>query len=832
MSHEALSLVFTKEDLYKTVNIEQDEASKLYYTMLSVISRKILNSNQNNITSIIDECLAIIGENIDLDRVYLFLIDHDHEEYSNTNEWVNDGIIGFIDELQHISFDTFPWVGKMILENEPIIIEDRDTIKEQANRFYQELVREEIQSIILIPISLDNEIVGFIGGETCNRTTTWKPRFMTILSLIGEIFINSYFREQYRISSTERADWYEKMIEYSPAGIIIHQDEIIIYANNKANEILEISEDDIIGRRIDCFLHPDDKEKSDRRKIELFEFDHTPYTDYRIITEKGNEIYIESASVMIKHDNKPAIQLFFQDITQKRQDREEIKKSEKLYRSLIDISNDGVIICDPELSVIRVNDSVQEMLGYSREDLLGKKFSDFVIKPENFEENIRKHSIANNKLTLEIKVQCRDQSTKIIKMISSFEQYHDGNIAHQAILRDISQEVKEREIEFHRQKLESLGIITSGIAHDFNNLLMAITGYASYGKQLTDNQELAELFDKILNGSDTAAKLIDQLNTFSGTAESKVELHNINDLIIQYLDFVKLAISRSIQIEVNPADELPLTLIDKTQFSQILLNLVKNAGEAIEEDNTNKRRIILSTTVVPELKDTTKSFVHQAPDFQQGPLIMLSVKDTGIGISSSAIKKIFDPFYTTKFTGRGLGLANVLGIINLHHGAIKIESNVGVGTEFSIYFPITETQSNSTYLAEPKTPADTSSKFASIFIIDDEVDAREVTGKILRFLGYEIHAGGSFDELKSLLDEHYSEKETQLLLMDVEMPGKTGIEIIHNQLDQYEKLKIVLMSGHHRSFIRDQLNKKGTKINGFLQKPYTMEDLKELMNSL
>jgi len=237
----------------------------------------------------------------------------------------------------------------------------------------------------------------------------------------------------------------------------------------------------------------------------------------------------------------------------------------------------------------------------------------------------------------------------------------------------------------HAQKLESLGVLAGGIAHDFNNILMAILGNINIA--LMDLSPVNPVYSNI-RAVETAAKraadLAKQMLAYSGKGKFLVETVNLNEAIDEMTHILEVSISKKVEIHYHYEDDLPLIEADATQITQIIMNLVTNASDAI---GSSEGTISITTGTI-ECDDSYLASTYINETVEPGRYVYLEVSDTGCGMDTDTLKKLFDPFFSTKFTGRGLGLSAVLGIIRGHRGTIKVYSEPDNGTSIKVLFPV------------------------------------------------------------------------------------------------------------------------------------------------
>ena len=387
--------------------------------------------------------------------------------------------------------------------------------------------------------------------------------------------------------------------------------------------------------------------------------------------------------------------------------------------------------------------------------------------------------------------------------------------------REVAREQAERQrAEMERklieaQKLESLGTLAGGIAHDFNNLLTGVLGYTGLmRRELGPGSPLADLVRGVEDSALRAADLCKQMLAYAGHGRFVIEPVDLSALVRDSERLLRLSIGVRAALRLDLPAGLPSVDGDAAQLRQILINLVTNASEALGEQGG---RISLSTGRVRLDRDYFRG-THLSPELPAGDYVYLEVADTGCGMDEETRAKIFDPFFSTKFTGRGLGLAAVLGIVRGHRGALKVYSEPGRGTTFKLLLPSREQAP-----AEPP-PARPAAKGGSgkVLVVDDEKTVREVTADMVEALGFATLSAVDGQEGVELFRAHAA--EVSLVLLDLTMPRMSGEEAFREMRRLRPDVRVVLMSGFSEREATSHF--AGKRLAGFLQKPFTMEALK------
>jgi PAS domain S-box-containing protein len=368
---------------------------------------------------------------------------------------------------------------------------------------------------------------------------------------------------------------------------------------------------------------------------------------------------------------------------------------------------------------------------------------------------------------------------------------------------------------FHAQKLEAIGTLAGGIAHDFNNILAAIIGNLELAHlDISAQRPIKRRLENILTASHRARDLVRQILAFSRQQDGIHTVQRLDPLLHEVAALLRASLPTSITIEVEIDPACPMVEVDTTQIHQVLMNLCTNAWQALP---AQRGRLIIS--MAPVYLSATEA--EQLPGLVSGSFLRLSVSDTGSGIDTGTLSRIFDPFFTTKPTGEGtgLGLAVVHGIIQAHHGAIMVNSQLGRGTTFHAYLPAAP------LALQPSTsenvPALPHGQDQHVFFIDDEPALMELGTILLEELGYRVSGYGSANAALSALRDHPA--GVHLVISDLTMPDLSGLELARQMLRICPDLPIIITTGYSGALTEEQVQAAG--IRAMLLKPVSLESL-------
>ncbi len=509
--------------------------------------------------------------------------------------------------------------------------------------------------------------------------------------------------------------------------------------------------------------------------------------------------------------------------------RAEVKRSHDRMQRMFESVHDIYAEVAMDGTILEVTPSVNRFLGVDRADLLGRSIRDFYVDPNRRDEYLaalHEHGQVEGFET-EVRLPGGEvRTTSVNARVVSGDEDDQPRIA--TSIRDITEQKRsatereklEQQMQ-HTQKLESLGVLAGGIAHDFNNLLTGIVGSADLaGLTLTGNHPAQGHLSVVREASQRATELCQQMLAYSGRGSFKVEPMNLSRMAARMGGLLRVSVSKNVELALHLADDLPAVEADAVQVRQILLNLVVNASEAMADRGG---RLEVTTGVrhytPPDLDSPYVNYALPA-----GEYVFLRVSDTGCGMEEETLTCLFDPFFSTKFAGRGLGLAAVLGIVRGHSGSIRVDSTVGRGTTFEVLLPATDRP-----VASSSRPSQSSSwrGRGRVLFVDDETHVREVGTLMLEQLGFDVQAAdGGRAALAAFRD---NPDGFALAVVDVTMPDMSGDQVVRELRKIRPGVKVVLASGHSQQEITSQFAGEG--LAGILQKPFTLETLRSKLEA-
>ncbi len=592
-------------------------------------------------------------------------------------------------------------------------------------------------------------------------------------------------------------------------GILVHVDGVVIDANHRLTEMLGWDENEILGdQTLRRCVAPEDLPSVLQRMRDRVEGDYT-ITGVR---KDGSRFRAELLSKQGRLGARPVRIVAVRDVTAREKTHALLRESEdrlrELAASVFDMfvtSTDGVII--------QVGGRVEALLGSKPEDLVGRKIVELVAPAarELTDRVIQENRVGSYESAL-VDVRGEVVPVEVFGVVATL----DGEPVRVAGIRDLR---PKRQLEAERsrldqqlqrsQRLESLGVLAGGIAHDFNNLLVAIMGNAELLSLSLVDPEDRECAMTIRKAGERAAELTRQMLAYAGRGHARTEEPvDLAVLLSELHQMLGATLSKKAEVELSLAPR-SLVMGDRSTLAQVFMNLLTNASDALAE---KPGKITIRTRHTDQLDARWDDALGATID--PGKWLLIEVSDTGVGMDEATRLRVFEPFFSTKPRGHGLGLAACLGIVRAHKGAIVVESERGRGSRFSIVLPALDHADVRTARA-----ADVATVPCRVLVIDDERIVREHVRRVLSLRGYSVsEAEGGAAGLARL-----EARDVDVVLLDLTMADMDGLEVIRELRARNDSVPIILSSGYLDAESEHELQQHA--IQGFLRKPYRLEDL-------
>jgi PAS domain S-box-containing protein len=546
----------------------------------------------------------------------------------------------------------------------------------------------------------------------------------------------------------------------------------------------------------------------------------------------GRTVYLENSVVVLHDDGRKILVGFARDVTDRKLQQEQIERLHAYNKLLLDSVGEGIFGLDRSGRLAFTNSAGIRMLGWTHSELIGRDLHSLLAGDGGqFDDCTDADCIVCGALrrgrgrsAVETALRVRGGAT--VPVEASIAPLHENGGAVGAVV--VFQDITERKrIESERerlesqirqaQKLESLGLLAGGIAHDFNNILVGILGNAFLAlEQLPADSGAQSRIQKIISASQRASKMIQQIRAYSGRLNCEITEIDLNTLIDETIDLVRTGFPKSVCVAPELQPDLKPIPADGGQIQQVIMNLLINAAEALGERGGTITVRTRDAEFSPEQVRT--EFAGQK--LAAGRVVCLHVEDDGPGMTPEVLARVFDPFFSKKQLGRGLGLAAVRGIVQAHRGAIAIDSQAGRGTRITVVLPRDAETARRTV---PTLPAESVTPGATVLVIDDEADIRDVVQTILERRGLHVHAAEDGASGLELLRQHRG--QINVVLLDMNMPGLSGVDTYREITAIDSGARVIVSSGHGQKEALQGLQAGAL----FLQKPYTIQ---ELMNCI
>jgi PAS domain S-box-containing protein len=668
------------------------------------------------------------------------------------------------------------------------------------------------QSMIHAPVRVQDEVVAIVSVQsyTGNRFTYSDARLLLqIADAMGPSVERCRDREQLRISEEK----YRLLVENVNDAILISQDNTLLYYNRRFADMLGMDYDELEHCDYESLYTAEAarimEERSRLRRL------GQPVSDRYEVSmrhKSGSPVDVEANVSIIEFGGKPATFAVMRDISQRKRHEEQLAR----LATAVEQTSEGVAIMALDWQIQYVNPAFEQITGYSADEAIGRyprELLDSGRHDDRFfaqiEVNLRAGRPWNGRI-----VNRRKDGT-LYEEDAAFTPIRDSIgrvISFVSVKRDVTEKLTIETQLRHSQKMEAVGQLAGGIAHDFNNLLVAIIGY---GELLLNNlpEDMPTRTDvrEILTAAERAASLTRKLLTFSRKHVVQPALVDLNEVIRSLENMLQLLLGERTELRINLQPELHGMLADMGQTEQVIVNLAINSRDAMPEGGSLE--VETCNISLEEEYDTAQLGLNP------GNYVLLTVRDTGTGMTPETQNHIFEPFFTTKGLGKGtgLGLATVYGIVKQCGGGISVESELDRGSTFRLYFPAIASEEAIERFLRPR----------RILLIDDEEVIRTLGERVLSAHGHEVAAVSSAEEAEQLC---CSESPFDLLVTDVVLQDASGVETADQLRRSGAVEKVLFMSGYNSEALAKEHG--FTPDLEFIQKPFRPEAFAERVREL
>jgi PAS domain S-box-containing protein len=624
-------------------------------------------------------------------------------------------------------------------------------------------------------------------------------------------------RKQAEEALRKSEERYRRLIETTNTGYVIIDDRGAVLDANQEYVRLSGHEklDEILGRSVVEWTANEEKEANARAVASCLRNGFIRNFEITYADKTGNRTPVEVNATVMEVKGKKRVLTLCRDITERKRTAEALSRSQERYRLLHEYAPVGILLVNRTGQVLEVNSAAIQILGSpSVEATKGINLITFPLLIEGGISAAFLHCVETGRIVsgeYKYTTNWGKSVYSLLRFVPIFDDHGQVNLVH-AIVEDITEHKRMEEELQKAQKLESLGVLAGGIAHDFNNLLTGIFGYIDLARSVSKDPRAIEYLEATLSTMTRARALTLQLLTF---AKGGSPVQKLTPLVPFIQETAQFALSGSnVSCRFSFAENLRPCNIDKNQIGQVIDNIVINAQQAMPNGGAieiSAENIHLGRKAHPSLAE--------------GHYVKVSIKDSGIGIPKEVMPRIFDPFYTTKTKGHGLGLATSYSIIKRHGGCIDVESEPGKGSAFYVFLP-----ASAKTVAEDKTAGAMHSGRGTIIVMDDEEIVRTSVGEMLELLGYAVAGKNSGKEAVDFyISETGAGRTFAAMIFDLTIPGGMGgIEAVAEIRKLNKEIPVFVASGY-----ADNSAMKNPVDFGFtasIPKPFTIAELSEILN--
>jgi PAS domain S-box-containing protein len=541
------------------------------------------------------------------------------------------------------------------------------------------------------------------------------------------------------------------------------------------------------------------------------------------IRKDGTEFPVEISLSPQHAEDGVLVSATIRDVTQRKRVENALRQSEATFRGMIEGAY-GVYRAKPDGTILMANAALAQMLGYdSEKEIISLNLVSDIFLSGDYSSSLFEQLGARKQFSRH-EAHWRRKDGKVVTVELGGRAVSDdagGLLYFEVIVEDVSHQRGVEHRLRHVQKMEAIGRLAGGIAHDFNNVLGVITGYSEMLlDRLRSDSDLLALVKQVLNATERGASLTRQLLAFSRQQVLEPRVINIQEHMKGIEDLLRRVLGEDIRLTVDTGDRPVYLRADPTQLEQVIMNLVVNARDAMPKGGN------LNIEISRAHFDA--EYCKHAPDTHPGRYACIAVTDAGSGMSADVLTRIFEPFFTTKENGKGtgLGLATVYGIVKQSGGNVTVYSEVGLGTTFKVYLPLSEEEAVKPEKIQAESTV--SGGTETILLVEDEDSLREVTREYLANKGYTVLVAS--EPTAAIEAAKNSERQVDLLLTDVILPGSSGVQLAQRLAAAYPRMRVLYVSGYTADAI---VHHGGHASNfAFLSKPFSLPTLARKVRSI
>ena len=622
--------------------------------------------------------------------------------------------------------------------------------------------------------------------------------------------------------------------EYLDVMLVLDaRDGRILHANEAASRVLGYHEAHLAGMPFET-LWPENGQAALPALLQTVRDEGCGFHSGMFLRPDHTLLPMDLQASRVSWDHTEAIIVTLRDVSERLRAEQRIAQEKEQLAVTLRSIGEGVITTDTRGRVSLLNGVAERLTGWAQGEALGRQVGEVLQIFRGHADTSCTDQVSDVlrsgetlELARQVTLRARDGRTVIVALTAAPIRGHDGRFTGVVtIVRDITSEQKVEEELQKASKLESVALMAGGIAHDFNNILTAIMGHLSLARSNAARapQALATIQQACVYATD----LTRQLLTFSKGSTPKRRVESVTALVRESVEFALHG--SNLRCQFRLAADLWPTELDRGQINQAINNLVINAVQASAEGG------VLDVSAA----NVQVSRERPVATLRAGDYVRISIRDHGSGIAPENLSRIFDPYFTTKSAGSGLGLATVYSIVRKHDGLIQAESTVGEGTVFHIYLPAFGTRPPASAAGPGAAAAGTNGQDSAqpavahgrILFMDDEVVLQELVGAMLEYLGYEVVCAADGEAAVRRFEEaRQAGKPFSAVILDLTVPGGMGgFEALQRLRVLDPEVRAIVSSGYSNDAII--ANYQGHGFSGAIAKPYQMTELSEVIRQV
>ena len=622
----------------------------------------------------------------------------------------------------------------------------------------------------------------------------------------------------------ESEEHYRALVEHAPEAVVVLDVDkgTFIDGNSNALRLFHLSREELLRASVshesaDFQSGGRSAEAAERELIAQISNGVPAHLEWVCRNSAGEEFPAEMHLVRLPSATRQLVRVSITDISERKRAERALRESEARYRALVDHAAYGIFgTTQPEGKLIHANAALAEMLGYeSPAELLSVGLTQALYRDPADQARIVSEYMNHGRANATVEWKRKDGKLITIRMTGRAAMDPDGKSeCTEVIVENVTERVALEKRLLQAQKFEAIGQLAGGIAHDFNNMIGAILGWAEMGAEETEaDSRLHRHFVKVQQQAKRAAALTRQLLAFARKQILEPRNVDLNQTVVETLSLLEKVIGSNIEINATLSPDLAIVRVDPTHVEQVVMNLCINARDAMPAGG--------SLTIETSNVRLDEQFCASHPLGRPGEYAMLTVTDTGTGMDAATLDRIFEPFFTTKELGKGtgLGLATVYGIVRQHGGFVDVYSELGTGSTFRCYFPVSTDVSVPRERVEEAGPVRGGSE--TILIAEDHEGLGQLAVEALTGLGYRVML--ATDGETAVQNFRANRTQIDLVLLDVVLPRLNGPEVYARMRNDRPDLPVIFATGYSPDIaLLHKAQQEGLPV---LQKPYSPRDL-------